>query len=237
MSSPDQTGPDRRLRVAGIALLAVAALAFVIGLGSLAGGDAGRPSADGGPSPGATRSPEAVPGPGAPAPEPTTAPPPGQPDTGQPGAGQPGVAQPGVGQPGVGQPGAPPDLGQPGAGRPRPGEPGGGSLLDNGGEFAAGVDGTARPQVRVYNNSTITGLGARAAQDFRDAGWPVAEVGNYSSGIIPTSTVYYREGTSEQDAAQVMSAEFGLRAEPRFPGIRDSSPGLVVIVTNDYGRH
>lgn len=232
MSSPDQTGPDRRLRVAGIALLAVAALAFVIGLGSLAGGDAGRPSADGGPTAGATGSPEAVPGPGSPAPAPTTAPP-GQPGTGQPGAGQPSVGQPGVGQPGVGQPG----VGQPGPARPRPGEPGGGSLLDNGGGFA-GVDGTftARPEVRVYNNSTITGLAARAAQDFRDAGWSVVEVGNYASGIIPTSTVYYREGTSEQDAAQVMSAEFGLRAENRFPGIRDSSPGLIVIVTNGYGR-
>lgn len=232
MSSPDQTGPDRRLRVAGIALLAVAALAFVIGLGSLAGGDAGRTSADGGPSPGATRSPEAVPSPGGPTPAPTTPPP------GQPGAGQPGVGQPGPAQPGVGQPGVQPGVGQPGAGRPRPGEPGGGSLLDNGGEFAAGVDGTftARPEVRVYNNSTITGLAARAAQDFRDAGWSVVEVGNYSSGIIPTSTVYYREGTSEQDAAQVMSAEFGLRAEPRFPGLRDSSPGLIVIVTNNYGR-
>ena len=227
MSSPDQTGPDRRLRVAGIALLAVAALAFVIGLGSLVGGDAGRPSADGGPSPGATRSPETVPGPGSPAPAPTTAPP-----------DRPGTAQPGVGEPGVGQPGPQPGAGQPGPVRPRPGEPGGGSLLDNGGGFAAGVDETftARPEVRVYNNSTITGLAASAAQDFRDAGWSVVEVGNYSSGIIPTSTVYYRQGTSEQDAAQVMGAEFGLRVEPRFPGIRDSSPGLIVIVTNDYGR-
>lgn len=230
MSSPE-TGPDRRLRVAGIALLAVAALAFVIGLGSLAGGDAGRPSADGGPTTGATTSPEAVPSP-SPAPTPTTTPP-GQPGTGQPGAGQPGAGAPGVGPPGVGPPASE---------RPRPGEPGGGSLLDNGGRFAAGseqgVDGTfaARPQVRVYNNSTITGLAARAAQDFRDAGWPVVEVDNYSSGVIPTSTVYYRRGTGEQDAAQVMSAEFGLRIEPRFPGIRDSSPGLIVIVTNDYGR-
>lgn len=234
MSSPNQTGPDRRLRVAGIALLAVAALALVIGLGSLAGGDGGRPSADGGPSAGATSSPGRTSSPGGPTSAPTTAP------SGQPGTGQPGAGQPGAAQPGVGQPGAQPGLAQPAPVRPRPGEPGGGSLLDNGGEFGGseqGVDGTftARPQLRVYNNSTITGLAARAAQDFRDAGWSVVEVGNYSSGIIPTSTVYFREGTSEQDAAQVVSAEFGLRAESRFPGIRDSSPGLIVIVTNDYG--
>ena len=94
----------------------------------------------------------------------------------------------------------------------------------------------ARAPVRVYNNSTITGLAARAADDFRNAGWTVEEVGNYPSGIIPTSTVYYRPGTGEQAAAQRIGTEFGLRAEPRFAGLDDASPGLIVIVTNDYQR-
>jgi hypothetical protein len=92
--------------------------------------------------------------------------------------------------------------------------------------------------VRVYNNSTISGLAAHAADDFRGAGWPVEAVDNYpsSEGIIPTSTVYFRPGTGEQGSAERIGSEFGLRAAPRFAGLTDASPGLIVIVTNDYQK-
>jgi hypothetical protein len=89
--------------------------------------------------------------------------------------------------------------------------------------------------IRVYNNGTVTGLAAEAAADFRADGWTVITVGNYSQGIIPTSTVYFRPGTDEEAAAQELGRKFNLRVEPRFPGIVDSTAGLVVIVTNDYG--
>ncbi|SDX06749.1 LytR cell envelope-related transcriptional attenuator [Amycolatopsis xylanica] len=88
--------------------------------------------------------------------------------------------------------------------------------------------------VRVYNNSTIHGLAARAAEDFKASGWNVAEVSNYSSGIIPATTAYYRPGTDEEQAAKALAAEFGMRAEARFEGIQQSSPGVIVIVTNNY---
>ncbi len=109
------------------------------------------------------------------------------------------------------------------------------------GAAAAGRGSGAAPAaatspVRVYNNSTITGLAAGAADDFRDAGWTVEQVANYSSGIIPSSTVYYRPGTPEQSSAERIGTEFGLRAEPRFAGLANASPGLIVIVTNDYQR-
>ena len=88
--------------------------------------------------------------------------------------------------------------------------------------------------MRVYNNSMINGLAARAASDFRSAGWTVEEVANYPYGNIPTSTVYYRPGTSEEAAAQSIGSEFGMRVEPRFAGLDEASPGLIVIVTKDY---
>jgi hypothetical protein len=47
---------------------------------------------------------------------------------------------------------------------------------------------------------------------------------------------YYRPGTAEQSAAATLASEFGLRSEPRFSGIEDATPGLIVIVTNDYQR-
>jgi len=90
----------------------------------------------------------------------------------------------------------------------------------------------ARAPLRVYNNSTIKGLGERAAEDFRDAGWEVKSVGNYSQGVIPTSTVYYQAGN--KSAAEALASDFGMRARPRFDGLEQASDGLIVIVTRDY---
>jgi LytR cell envelope-related transcriptional attenuator len=92
----------------------------------------------------------------------------------------------------------------------------------------------SRGEVRVYNNSTIRGLAARAASDLTDAGWTVVEVGNYAHGTIPTTTAYYQEGTDQQADAEALGEQFGMRIEPRFPGIENAHPGLIVIVTNDY---
>src|SRR4029450_11843982 len=55
--------------------------------------------------------------------------------------------------------------------------------------------GAAKVQVRVYNNSTITGLAGRASDEVRANGWAVVDTGNYSQGTIPTTTVYFRPGT------------------------------------------
>jgi hypothetical protein len=88
--------------------------------------------------------------------------------------------------------------------------------------------------VRVYNNSNVQGLANRAAEDLRAHGWNVVATGNYSEGTIYTTTAYYRPGTSEKAAAEAIGAEFGMRVEPRFQGIADSSPGVIVIVTRDY---
>lgn len=94
--------------------------------------------------------------------------------------------------------------------------------------------GPSRSEVRVYNNSTIRGLAARAAHDLTAAGWTVVEVGNYARGVIPTTTVYYQEGTDQRADAQALGAQFRMRVELRFPGIENAGSGLVVIVTNDY---
>jgi hypothetical protein len=90
-----------------------------------------------------------------------------------------------------------------------------------------------RAPVRVYNNGTIGGLAAQAADDFRRNGWVVEAVDNYSAGIIPTSTVYFQP--DNEAAARALAQRFNLRVEPRFDGIAASRPGLIVIVTNDYG--
>jgi cytoskeletal protein RodZ len=97
-----------------------------------------------------------------------------------------------------------------------------------------GTPSTKDQPVRIYNNSTIADLASRVRDDLTGHGWNVVETGNYSQGIIPTTTVYFVPGTAEEAAARALAAEFGIRAEPRFEGIKDSRPGLILIVTKDY---
>ncbi|MEU7813770.1 LytR C-terminal domain-containing protein, partial [Pseudonocardia sp. NPDC049154] len=102
------------------------------------------------------------------------------------------------------------------------------------GGYGGGAAAAPTLPLRVYNNSTVEGLAARAASDFRNGGWTVTDTTGYPYGVIPSSTVYYRPGTSEQASADRLAQEYGLRVEPRFDGIQDASPGLIVIVTQDY---
>lgn len=211
MSSPEPGGQPRPLRVAGLTLVAVALIAVAAGLISVwvDGGDGG--SGDGG---GTAQPPDTsvTAGPSdSPAPSPSG---PAAPTTSDPGAVP------------TTQPGAPAPTTQPGAPAPTSASPAPGTQPP---------PAAPPPPVRVYNNSLIEGLANKAANDFRGAGWLVVEVSNYSGGTIPTSTVYYRPGTNEEAAARTLGNQFDLRVEPRFPGIAEASPGLIVIVTNDYG--
>ncbi|MGH3911796.1 MAG: LytR C-terminal domain-containing protein [Pseudonocardiaceae bacterium] len=214
MSTPEGTGVSRPLRTSGLVLLTLAAAAALIGLAIVATGEE-RTSANQRPAVTSTSQPASTePTSSSVPPTPSLTPipfPPPEPTTipVPPPVPAPGSSVPG---PVVSEPVAP--------------EPGGKVI---------GGTPDLRGETRVYNNSTIRGLAARAADDLNAAGWTVIEVANYSGGRIPTSTVYYREGTDERATAEAIGAEFGLRVEPRFDGIADARPGVIVIVTNDYG--
>lgn len=102
----------------------------------------------------------------------------------------------------------------------------------------AHAPGTPSPRhtvpVRVYNNSFIKNLAATAGQDFRNDGFNVVTTGNYSQGTIPTSTAYYTSLPGEQEVAKELGHDFGMRVLPRFSGIAFASPGVIVIVTQDF---
>ena len=212
MTEPAPSGGPSPLRVGGLALLGAGAVAALIGLATLLPGGS------------STTTPSATTPPPVPTAAPTAAATPGATVAATPAPTAP-AAVPTVG-PTVAI-AAPPPV----APAPAPAAPQAGTGTGGGGGSAA-----ARGPVRVYNNSTVTGLAARAANDFRADGWQVGQVSNYSQGVIPTSTVYYRPGTAEQTAATRIASEFGLRTEPRFSGIDDATPGLIVIVTNDYQK-
>ncbi|WP_020669915.1 LytR C-terminal domain-containing protein [Amycolatopsis nigrescens] len=201
-------GLSRPMKLAGVALIGIALVAAVIGTTTaLTGGSdntAAPPSSSTAPSETGQ-----VPPPSSPPPsEPPSSPPP-SPSTPPPSPSSPAPSSPAPGQPGA-----------------TPGQDGG----QPGDQQASSKWVT----VRVYNNSLIHGLAERAGDDLRKQGWNVAEVSNYPSGKIPTTTAYYRPGTDEEAAAKALGITFGMRVEARFEGIQQSHPGVIVIVTNDY---
>lgn len=87
--------------------------------------------------------------------------------------------------------------------------------------------------MRVFNNSTITGLGQQAAGELRGSGWNVVEVGNFT-GLFPTTVVYYQPGTGEQADATKLASSIGASVQPRIAEITSYPSGLIVVVTSDF---
>ncbi|GLW93036.1 LytR C-terminal domain-containing protein [Actinokineospora globicatena] len=204
--STEPSGQTRTARVVGLTLLAVAAAAAVIGVITLFDSTGDTPPAAQPPAPSITTTTGAPPSGDLTSlpPRPTT---PGQVTT----TTEPPAPEPTTTAPPATTATVPPATSRPGNTAESPSEP-----------------------LRIYNNSTITGLAARAAEDIGSTGWPISQVGNYSGGKIPTTTVYFQPGTPQEQAARQLGNQFDFRVEPRFEGIKDSPPGLILIVTNDY---
>ncbi|MFE9743807.1 LytR C-terminal domain-containing protein [Saccharothrix saharensis] len=208
MTNPEQpAGPAHPARAAGYALLGVAVIALVIGLVSLftGGPDDEPPAAQSSPPSTTSGTSDSS---GTPTGETTTTP-----------SQAPSSDTSATTPPGTTSAPTPPSANAAGTTTETPPPP---------------VTTTPKVPVRVYNNSTTQGLAARASDDVQRAGWEVAEKGNYSSGNIPTTTVYFRPGTEEEASARELARILNARVEPRFDGIQSAHPGIIVIVTNDY---
>lgn len=206
MSSPESPSSSHPARAAGFALLGVALVALVIGVFTLFSGGDGDQTAAGTSS---SQQPAGSTSESAPVTPPAS--------SGEQPPATTSAAPPTTTAPAATTTQAPP-AGTTGAATPPPG----------------GQPTAAKPPVRVYNNSTIAGLAAKATEDVKRSGWDVAETGNYSQGQIPTTTVYYRPGTEEEESAKSLAAVMQARVEARFDGIEAAHPGIIVIVTNDY---
>ena len=227
MAASPQPGSRSPLRIGGVALLGVGVIAAFAGLitttqGNSSGTVAQTPTASAGVVESAAQA--------APPTEPAVASPPPDAARVAPAPATPFV--PGATGDGTAVGAAPPASAVP-APAPAPAEPAPPAVAAPA-PAPEGSSSVAHGPLRVYNNSLIQGLAARAAADFRSAGWTVAEIGGYPGATIPTSTVYFRPGTDEQTAAQEIGRAFGLRVEPRFAGIQYASPGVIVIVTREY---
>jgi hypothetical protein len=86
----------------------------------------------------------------------------------------------------------------------------------------------------VLNNSTVTGLAARAAQQFEQGGWTVTNYDNLQNDIISTCAYYDPTAPNARAAAKALQRQFPgiVRVKPKFPEL-PSGP-VVVVLTGDY---
>ncbi|MBS9375618.1 LytR C-terminal domain-containing protein [Rhodococcus sp. B50] len=102
----------------------------------------------------------------------------------------------------------------------------------SGTSLAADTSPAATAPVRVFNNSEVAGLAAQTATYLEDEGFTITETGNYSEGLLPQTSVFYGSSPGEQQTATAVAESLGVTAQPRFEGIRDAAPGVIVIVTS-----
>lgn len=90
----------------------------------------------------------------------------------------------------------------------------------------------ARPEVRVFNISSVEGAAEGIATRLRDDGWNVAETGNLSLEGVTATTVYFSDAPGEQEAAgDVGRLLDNAPVEPRTPALAEQPPGIIVAVT------
>lgn len=87
-----------------------------------------------------------------------------------------------------------------------------------------------KADVRVYNVSEQDGLAGHTADQLREAGWNVTDVGNLELPDISVTTVYFGEAAGEHDAANAVGEVLHAPVEPRIPNVVEQPPGVIVVV-------
>jgi hypothetical protein len=83
----------------------------------------------------------------------------------------------------------------------------------------------------VLNDSRIQGLAARAATQFRAAGWVVGGTGNFKGDDVPETTIFYP--AAEKAAAARLAAAFRIGRVLVAPaGL--STTHLTVVLARDW---
>ncbi|WP_185294322.1 LytR C-terminal domain-containing protein [Mycolicibacterium litorale] len=89
----------------------------------------------------------------------------------------------------------------------------------------------ARPEVRVFNISSVEGAAEGVATRLRDDGWDVAETGNLTLDGVTGTTVYFGDGPGEREAAEDVGRLLEAPVEARTPELAEQPPGIIVAVT------
>ncbi|MGB6513293.1 LytR C-terminal domain-containing protein [Mycobacterium sp.] len=89
----------------------------------------------------------------------------------------------------------------------------------------------AKSDVRVYNASSQQGVAGRAADQLKQGGYNVTEVGNLSLPDVSATTVFFGSAPGERETADAVGQLLKVPVAPRTPDIADQPPGVIVVVT------
>jgi LytR cell envelope-related transcriptional attenuator len=89
----------------------------------------------------------------------------------------------------------------------------------------------AKSDVRVYNASSQQGVAGRTADQLKQGGYNVTEVGNLSLPDVSATTVYFGSAPGERETADAVGQLLKVPVAPRTPDIADQPPGVIVVVT------
>jgi hypothetical protein len=88
-----------------------------------------------------------------------------------------------------------------------------------------------KSDVRVYNVSHQEGVAGRTADQLKQGGYNVTEVGNLTLPDISATTVYFGSGPGERETADSVGQLLQAHVEPRTPDVAGQPPGVIVAVT------
>lgn len=88
----------------------------------------------------------------------------------------------------------------------------------------------AKSDVRVYNVSSQEGVAGRTADQLKQNGYNVTDVGNLSLPDVSKTTVYFSDAPGEHETADRIGQLLKAPVEPRTPEVADQPPGVIVAV-------
>src|SRR5689334_13472000 len=89
----------------------------------------------------------------------------------------------------------------------------------------------AKADVRVYNISSQEGIAGRTADQLKQGGYNVTEVGNLTLPSVSATTVYFSDAPGEKETADGVGKLLKAPVQPRIPEVAGQPPGVIVVVT------
>jgi len=94
------------------------------------------------------------------------------------------------------------------------------------------AEAAVKADVRVYNISSQQGVAGRTADQLKQGGYNVTDVGNLSLPSVSTTTVYFGNGPGEKETADGVGQLLKAPVQPRTPDVADQPPGVIVVVAS-----
>ena len=88
----------------------------------------------------------------------------------------------------------------------------------------------AKADVRVYNISSQSGIASKAADQIKQGGYNVTDIGNLTLPKVSTTTVYFGSAAGEQETAEAIGKLLKAPVAARTPDVSDQPPGVIVVV-------